>query len=186
MAGSRIFAILTLGLTCVTVLGQSSPTRLPSAGERKVPLNAKLCVDATDAQKKGLPESWSRFQGIIACPLNTGKGRALLYVLSVDGEKFAASIKQGEIVPALPQAWIILPDGTHIGTLPYAFPFDPPVSLDITFTNWNNNWPGALKLYVEDPTVSGNHPLPSLRWDSKGKRFVTTGDTHGDREKPRQ
>ena len=158
---------------------QAKSVHAASTADRSVALNAKLCGAATEAQKSKLPDPWTPFRaGVLACPLKSGKS-VVLYILSADGEAFAQTVKPGQVSPSLPAAWIVMPDGTHIGTLPFAFPYDPPVSLDVTFTKWSQGWPQELRLYLEDPSVSGNHRLPPMKWDPSSKTFVTTGDAHG-------
>jgi hypothetical protein len=81
--------------------------------------------------------------------------------------------------PKLPKALIVTLAGHIVGRLPFAFPFDAPVSLDVSFANWNHGFPQTVELYLEDPAVGGNRKLPRLKWDAKQGQYVETEVANG-------
>jgi hypothetical protein len=109
------------------------------------------------------PELAAFPQFAIACPVRA-ETTVALYVLSLDGYALEKSLPADAPAPALPKALLVLPDGRTVGTLPLLYPFDPPVSMDLTFTNWASNIPQTVELSVEDPGVGGNRKLPSMQW----------------------
>jgi hypothetical protein len=108
----------------------------------------------------------------IACPVRAGATIAL-YVVSLDGYALEKSLPPDVPAPRLPKALLVLPDGRRVGTLPLLYPFDPPVTVNVTFTNWASNIPRTVELAVDDPGVSGPRRLPSLEWNEKRQAYDT-------------
>jgi hypothetical protein len=161
---------------------------LPTAGQKtgncpahsSVALDASKCRPATSEQKKWVGSAWAQFESYeIACPLRSRAGSIVLYVVSVNGYDIAKTVTAGSPQPKLPKALLVSPQGQILGTLPYAFPFDMPVSLGLTFAHWSHGFPQVLELFLEDPAVGGNKKLPSLKWDAKQSRYVETEVANG-------
>jgi hypothetical protein len=162
---------------------------LPASGQQKnaaasaphvsVPLDAKACRPGTPEQKKWAPGDWTPFENYeIACPLRTRAG-VVLYVLSVNDYNLEKALPPGAPTPKLPKALIVTPQGRIVGRLPFAFPFDAPVSLDVKFAKWSHGFPQTVELYLEDPAVGGNRKLPSLKWDAKQAQYIDTEVENG-------
>lgn len=162
------------------VLPSLAQKKSPSIASGAVRLDPSKCKPATAEQRQWAGSDWSEFEMYeIACPLRPHAGQVVLYVLSVDGYDVAKAVAPGATEPKLPKAIIVTPKGTTIGTLPYAFPFAIPVSLDVTFTRWSHGFPQTVELFLEDPTVGGNRKLPPLKWDEKQGRYLETEDSNG-------
>jgi hypothetical protein len=130
-------------------------------------------------QKNWADYQWAPFESHeIACPLRTG-GRIVLVVLSVDAYEIEKTLPAQAPAPKYPRALIVTPGGRAVGNLPFAFPFDPPVSLDVAFADWKDGLPRTVELYLEDPAVGGNRKLPSLKWDEKLARYIQTEVSYG-------
>lgn len=171
-------ALLAMSVAAVGAYGGQASAKSRAAARnssRAVPLDARQCRALKENEKPWVDPGWgdlARFA--IICPLESSRGTPVLYVLSVDGDRVVQSPGQGPIAPKVPEAVILTPDGVTVGTLPFAFPFDPPVNLYVTFTGWSGDFPHTIELYVEDPAVSGNRKLSPLRWDPARKRFEET------------
>jgi hypothetical protein len=123
---------------------------------------------------------WTPFEGYeIACPLRRHEGDVVLYVLSVNAYDIEKALPPDAPAPKLPKAVIITPQGHIVGNLPFAFPFDAPVSLDVAFADWHHGFPQTVELFLEDPAVGGNKSLPRLKWDGKLGRYTETGVANG-------
>jgi hypothetical protein len=152
----------------------SSP-KLTSPKGRLVHLDAKRCRPVSARERKWLTDEWTEFQSFaIACPVALARGKTALYVMSVDGYELEKTLPKDAAAPRLPRAIIVAPDGAHLGLLPYAFPFDPPVSLSVTFADWLKNFPRTVELFLRDPAVGGDKTLPSLKWNESLKRYIDT------------
>jgi len=168
-------AVMLVGTTGLGHTKESNPASSEDQAVSK--LDARKCRPATREEKKGLDQAWREFErSIIACPVETStSGKPPLVVLSVDAYEFGKMLPKESLAPKYPHALLVLRDGTKVGELPYAYPFDPPVSLDVTFSHWIQNFPHRIDLFLEDPAVGGNKKLPSLEWHMKLKRY--TADT---------
>jgi hypothetical protein len=108
----------------------------------------------------------------IVCPVQRPGRSAGLYVLSIDALEVDRSLPPNELAPKLPRATLVLPDGQRVGELPYAYPTDLPLTLELTFADWIDDLPGAVRVFVKDPTVTGDHPLPTLRMNAATHQYV--------------
>jgi hypothetical protein len=170
MSSRVLLSVATV--VCCACGRESPPPASTAAPQAAVHLEATACQPATAAEKTWLsPELAAFAQFAIACPVRAGATLAL-YVLSVDGYALEKSLPASAPAPALPKALLVLPDGRRVGTLPLLYPFDPPVSLDVTFTNWASNIPRTVELAVEDPGVGGNRRLPSLEWNDERRTYT--------------
>jgi hypothetical protein len=163
--GARVFAVVAA--LSVIACGQQKSVDAPArTASGPVALDAKVCKPVTDAQRKWLSadfQTWSRFA--IACPVQPSGGPVALFVVSVDGSEIEDSLPSNAPAPTLPKALLVLPDGSVVGQLPYAYPFDAPVNLDLVFADWADGLPHTIEMMLEDPTVTGNKTLPSLKWN---------------------
>jgi hypothetical protein len=166
-------------LAAVSTLGQQK-SAATSAVHGSLQLDAKACRPGTLEQKKWTSSDWTPFESYkIACPLRTRAGAVVLYVLSVNDYDIEKTRAPDAPAPKLPKALIVTPQGRIVGRLPFAFPFDAPVSLDVKFANWSHGFPQTVELYLEDPAVSGNRKLPCLKWDTKQGQYIETEVTNG-------
>jgi hypothetical protein len=146
-----------------------------------VALNAAECQSLTPAQKPWLTSEYARYQSVaIACPVHRPGEAPALYVVSLDALQLERSLASGTPAPTLPKAMLVRPDGRIVGQLRNAFPSDPPLSFDLTFSEWIDELPRYIEVFVEDPTVTGNRKLPALRWRDTLDKYIEldTSDGH--------
>jgi hypothetical protein len=175
----RLRILLALFLTAALCACAQQQPKGPGTTDVRAPvhLDATNCKAATAAQKTWVGRELADFARFaIACPVQAGTNTIVLYVVSLNAYDLDNSLPTGAPAPRLPKATIVLPDGTFAGTLPFAFPFDPPVSLDVTFTDWVAGLPRTVELFLEDPGVGGNRKLPPMKWDDKLRKY-TEGTT---------
>jgi hypothetical protein len=171
-----VFVIL---LVVLPALGQQK-SAATSAAHGSVPLDATACRPVTPEQRKWADGDWTPFENYqIACPLRTRGGVVVLYVLSVNDYDIEKARPPEAPATKLPKALIVTPQGHSVGRLPFAFPFDAPVSLDVKFANWSHGFPQTVELYLEDPAVGGNRKLPRLEWDAKQGQYIETEVANG-------
>ena len=72
----------------------------------------------------------------------------------------------------MPNAVLVMSDGRRVGDLPYAYPVDIPLTLELTFSEWIDDVPGVVRVFVKDPTVTGDHAAPTLRWNAATHKYV--------------
>jgi hypothetical protein len=139
-------------------------------------LDPAACRPAASEETRGLHEEWGRFLSYVqACEVKDDAGKAVLVVLTVSATHFYEKLPSGAETVALPKPLITTPEGEVVGSLPFAFPDDPPFALQVTFADWTRGWPHRIALFVKDPTVTGDHPLEPLRWDAASRRFSPAG-----------
>jgi len=161
-----VYLAMTLcALSTCTVNGAPRPSQ-------SVRLDVRRCRPSTDREKSWLSREWTAFERFtITCPVQLNRSNPVLFVLSVDGYEIAKATRADAVATKLPAAIIVSTSGTRVGMLPYAFPFDPPVTLDVNFSDWSSKFPLTIQLYLENPAVGGNSKLPSLRWNKKLGRY---------------
>lgn len=171
-------------LACGSSSTEAPPIETPSAnapsggvataaGGPAVQLDAATCEAPAPAQKKWVTGDYAKYERFaIVCPVRRPGGAIGLYVLSIDALDLDRSLPADALAPTLPEAALVLPDGQIVGKLPYAYPADPPVTLDITFSDWTDALPGAVRVFVKDPTVSGDRALPPLVWRADRRQYV--------------
>jgi hypothetical protein len=126
-------------------------------------------------ERQALSPEWASFlEHARSYDVGPAQGRVALVVVSVSATRFYRHRPSGSVAVALPKPVLLTPQGKLVGQLPMSFPDDPPFELAVRFTAWQNNWPNRVDLFVKDPTVSGDRPLPSLAWDVSTARFVDT------------
>jgi hypothetical protein len=150
---------------------QESPKT--SAGGPAVQLDSATCKAPTPAQKAWLTGDYIKHERFaIVCPVQRPGGSVGLYVLSIDALELDRSLPGDALAPRLPNAVLVLPDGERVGELPYTYPIDLPSTLELTFSDWIDAMPGAVRVFVKDPTVTGDHALPTLRWNAASRYYV--------------
>jgi hypothetical protein len=178
--------IMIVGMTLILSVGSgvawsqsSSDTRKIVSDEDHVFLDPAQCKPMASDQKKWLEPDWGPFlRYAITCPVRNKPGPPALFVVSIDAYQMEQSLPRGASAPHYPKARVLAPDGKAVAVLPYDYPFDPPLSLDLTFTQWQNNFPRTIQLWLEDPTVSGNRALPSLHWSDTIHQYQVEGNLH--------
>lgn len=121
---------------------------------------------------QGLTKEWAQFAGFIdACMLSSADGSPALSVITVSAERYYADRPAGAETASLPKALILAPDGNEIGKLPYSYPDDPPFAIELSFSDWRGSRPQQIDILVRDPTVSGDHQLAPMRWNTTTRRY---------------
>ena len=164
------------GLVTVALCACGQPpakTSVESAQRAPLHLDAMACQPATAQQKSWVGREFADFERfLIACPVRTAADATVLYVVSLNAYDLEKSLPEGAPAPKLPKATLVLPDGKSAGVLPFAYPFDPPVTLDLTFTDWSTDLPHTVEMFLEDPGVGGNRKLPPLKWNGKLAKYT--------------
>jgi hypothetical protein len=151
-----------------------TPARSQTASGTAAPvrLDAATCQPVNPTQKAWVGPDYAGFEPYaIACPVRN-QTAVVLYVLSLDAYQLEKRLPSGAPAARLPKARLVLPDGTDVGALPFAFPFDPPVSLEVTFTEWKSTFPRRIELAVDDPAVDGHRALPTLNWNEQLRKYL--------------
>lgn len=173
-AGSWRFSLL---LWIVTVL---SVNAFGHANSRKLVLNPQRCRILSETQKDWLTAEWQPFlEHTRVCTVRNSKNETIVFLISVYADLYYKA-QSGNPVPQIrmPNPLLFLPSGDDAGSLPYNFPDDPPAELRVTFTDWNQDFPQRIDLYLTDPRAAGDRSLPSLRWDKSQKKYLATEVVH--------
>jgi hypothetical protein len=164
----RVLVLAGLGIAlCVAAAAQT-----PKASDF-VRLDPKQCVPISAGQRRWLSPEWDRFASFVSvCAARRGSARPPLFVVTLRVLDFDAALPQNAPAPHYPQPLLMLEDGTRVGSLPFLFPDDPPRTLHVSFGKWRNGFPEEIRLYVEDPTVTGSRYLPPLQWNATQKQYA--------------
>jgi hypothetical protein len=95
----------------------------------------------------------------------------VLYLVAVSAQRYYSPLPSGAVTVDMPRPILFSPEGVKVGTLPYNFPDDPPFALEVTCAGWREGFPHRLELFLRDPTVSGDHALAPLVWDTARRSF---------------
>lgn len=134
--------------------------------------DAQLVCEARGTDASGLPEEWSSFGPYIdTCRLTSPSGEVALEIITVSAKRFYDNQPSGVATVSFPKPLLRSADQQELGQLPYSYPDDPPVSIELTFSEWLGGRPQQIDILVRDPTVSGDHTLTPLRWDSLAARY---------------
>jgi len=151
----KICAILALAFT------------LNAEAPHSFKVNASQCRTATPGEIKWLPVEWAPFSAFTrACPvLGPGKRKDLLLITPSAENYYKHQPGTQANAVKLPAARLYLPGGRFCGTLPYAFPDDPPLEMSVRFSEWRGgSVPTKIDLEISDPTASGDRRMVML-WD---------------------
>lgn len=144
------------------------------AAQPLVKLNPQTCRPLPAEQMAWLGAEWTPYQAFTKfCEVKYGKSAAL-YLVSVWADDFYATKPASDPAVKFPKPILAGPDGMKFGELPMNFPRDPPRTLSVTFARWTGGFPHEIRLWVEDPTVVGDHSLRPLEWDATSQTFRTS------------
>ena len=138
---------------------------------------AKEIISCDPATGGSIPAGaeWEPFSAFVdECLVHSPGGNLALSIISVSAERFYRDKPSGTEIVNFPKPIIRSTGGRVIGRLPHSYPDDPPVSIRLSFGEWKDDFPQRIEIFVEDPTVSGNHVLPALIWDRDKDRFEST------------
>jgi hypothetical protein len=134
--------------------------------------DAQLQCEPRATGATGLPEEWNSFAPFIeSCRLSSSSGDVALEIITVSAKRFYDTQPSGVVTVSFPKPLLRSADQQELGQLPYSYPDDPPVSIELTFSEWLGGRPQQIDILVRDPTVSGDHNLTPLRWDSLAARY---------------
>lgn len=129
------------------------------------------CIPASRQQKNWLGSVWVPFQPFVkSCEVKSGR-KTVLYLISVWADDYEAKLPESAPSVKFPKPILLGPAGVVLGELPMNFPRDPPRTLTVTFARWLGGFPHEVRFWVDDPTVLGNHSIPSLEWDAGSRIF---------------
>jgi hypothetical protein len=153
-----------------------------AAGARpwKVVANSVRSSPLTATQRKWLPAEWEPFLAYTRVfSIQNSKRKGVVLLVSPNAPRYyRAQAGKSVAQVQLPHALLFTSEGEAIGSLPSAFPEDPPAELRVTFTDWKAGFPQRIELFETDPRASGNRALPELVWDASRKTFVKSQEGH--------
>jgi len=139
-----------------------------------VKLDAKNCFRALPSLISGLNELWQQpnfAQYIQVCPIiRTPTSPIALTVLILRLDQMYADNFPMPDTFKIPNPELLNNHGKWIGSLPEEFPTDGPGELQVTFTDWQNDFPHKIELFQAGKSALAPHPAPPMTW--KDNRFV--------------
>lgn len=172
--------VLAVGVLCSLLTACSPPpstssdsvTTASSGNAAYAPLNCRPYVQAV----ADLGAQWQDFDRFIdECELSGTRGDNLLKVVTVSAARFYKELPSGTETVPLPRPLLLMGD-KRVGSLPYSYPDDPPVSIELSFDEWREGFPHQINIFVRDPTVSGDHALPPMIWNAGSGRYSETSE----------
>ena len=161
-------ALLLITFFVALVSGCQGPSAPPTGK-----LDAASCRPSRADETQRLPDAWRRFLAHVkVCEIADGAAATPLRLVTISAEDYYAALPAGAETVEFPKPILFDSDQRAVGTLPYGFPDDPPFALDVTFVDWKDGWPSRIDLFLHDPTVSGDHALSPLVWDSTTRHFL--------------
>lgn len=166
VTAARPLAALALIASCVACSRQE-PAVSSKQGD-----DAQLNCEPRATGATGLTPEWTSFGPYIdTCRLTSSGGVVALEIITVSAKRFYDEQPSGVATVSFPKPLLRSADQQELGQLPYSYPDDPPVSIELTFSEWRGSRPQQIDILVRDPTVSGDHNLTPLRWDSLAARY---------------
>lgn len=173
--------------------GAARATEHP-AGGRSVAVDPTACRAVPDrlaaAAAKIVGSDWSHYRPYLCLyPVRAPAGVAPLFLLALDvaradrahalayvhGVPVGADDVGGDTDP-IPLPAVIDADGRLLGSLPLAFPNDPPATMAVRFSDWRGNFPHRIALRVDDPTqdtaAAPPYCPPPLIWNQAAGRYI--------------
>ncbi len=131
-----------------------------------------MCQPRTEGAT-GLSDEWRPFaQFIDVCRLESPGSAPSLEIISASATRYYKDQPSGAVTVPLPKPIIRSTEQVEVGRLPYGYPDDPPMTMELTFSDWRDGRPRQIEVFVRDPTVSGDRHLTPMRWDSTTSRYV--------------
>jgi hypothetical protein len=149
-----------------------------------------------DVQKL-LGKNWLHYQPYMnICLVRTSSGSVALSILALsmpeadqandllwlNGKRWNSQ-SDGFPYDAIPLPIILDDNNRPIGTLPEQVFLEVPQSSEVRFSDWLNNFPQRISLYIVDPTESAPHSPycpPPLVWNPEQHRYIQMkGDDYG-------
>lgn len=166
---TRIDQVALVALSFALLQGCSAALRDASKA-----LDSQSRRPATDAELNQLSSDWQQFRDFIRVyEVPDANDHVTLIVVAVSALDYYESKPSGAETIEMPKPVILRADGKRVGALPFNFPDDPPYALEVTLAKWQDDWPTRIDLYLHDPTVSGDHALDPLVWDTRNQQYVT-------------
>jgi hypothetical protein len=171
-ASSCLAAVPACWLGFLATACASSQTG-PRASAQALELDPDSCRPLPRERQSWLGAEWKPYLPFVkSCEVRRGK-TAALFVISVWANDYYASLPSSASAVDLPKPILASADGKTLGRLPEVFPRDPPRTLDVTFANWESDFPREIRLRLEDPSVTGDRNLPPLIWDPNTHTYNT-------------
>ncbi|GLQ98955.1 hypothetical protein [Dyella mobilis] len=163
-------------------------------GSEQVSVDPKACGKVpdrlVDAAAKIVGSDWPQYRPFMCLyPVRSPKGDVPLFLLALDvdraDEANSATFLHGkpmdphdtlEQIDPIPMPAIMGANGALLGTLPVAFPEDPPATTAVYVSDWRDDFPHRIALRVDDPTqdtaVRPPYCPPSWIWNAAKKKFI--------------
>lgn len=169
-------------------------TAFPTASAPSTSVDTTAChavpLRLATAAARIVGSNWPRYRPFMCLyPVHAPSGEVPLYLLALDvtradhanalawrnGTPIGPDHVGGDIDP-IPLPAIIDNDGHFLGSLPRAFPHDPPASMAVAFSDWLGSFPYRISLRIDDPTqdTTAKPPYcpPPFMWNKAAARFV--------------
>lgn len=142
-----------------------------------VRIDPKRC-DAVDAQWENLlPSDFKKYRKFTRiCGVGPSPKRPVLYIMAIWVDDYYSA--QPGVVQAedIPLPILITKQGSRLGSLPLSFPGEGPLSIEVRFLDWRQNWPHQIRLATSTLAVGDPPKVRPLYWDRNEKRFVVQGE----------
>lgn len=133
------------------------------------------CVPLASTKLKiPLPAEWNHYQpSIRVCPfVKTREAEPHIVLVSVSPEDYYRSKIAGSGMADFPEPLLFNSKGKQIGKLRESFLNEEVIEMMLTYGRWQGNTPGEIRMYVSNPTVTGDYNLPTLFWNQEEERYI--------------
>jgi len=129
---------------------------------------------ASTRLKVPLPAEWKRYlSSTRVCPFVKRRGTEPdIVLISVSPDDYNRNKSAGSPIADFPEPLLVNHKGEQIGKLRESFLNEEVVEMILTYGHWQGNVPGEIRMYISNPTVTGNYNLPTLVWNKEEERYV--------------
>ena len=133
------------------------------------------CIPLSSTKLKvPLAAEWKRYlSSTRVCPLVKQRGaEADIVLISVSPNDYYRNKPASTAIADFPEPLIFTIKGEQVGKLRESFMNEEVVEMILTYGRWQGNIPGEIRMYISNPTVTGNYSLPNLVWNKQEERYV--------------
>jgi len=133
------------------------------------------CVPlASTKLKVPLAAEWKRYlSSTRVCPfVKQHEAEPDIVLISVSPVDYYRNKPVGSAIADFPEPLLFTSKGEQIGKLRESFLNEEVVEMILTYGHWQGNIPGEIRMYVSNPTVTGDYNLPTLLWNKAEERYV--------------
>lgn len=124
--------------------------------------------------KAPLAAEWKRYlSSTRVCQFIKQRGvRSDIVLISVSPKDYYRNKPAGSALADFPEPLLFNFKGEQIGKLRESFLNEEVVEMILTYGHWHGNIPGEIRMYISNPTVTGDYNLPTLLWNKEEERYV--------------